>query len=93
MAQFDRMVGYKCRKVVKAKAAYTSERCDRCGYTSADNRRTLREVRGMSCGHADHADPSAAANILAFGIGATARREVFGLPIPTTREIDTGVAA
>ncbi len=87
--QLDQMLGYKCRKVIKVTAAYTSQRCYVCGHTEASNRKTQSKFKCMPCGHADHADLNAAANILASGIGAAARRGAFGLPTPMTREIDT----
>ena len=87
--QLDQMLGYKCREVIKVNPAYTSQRCYACGHTEASNRKTQSKFTCMACGHADHADLNAAANILASGIGATARRGAFGLPTPMTREIDT----
>ncbi len=86
------MLGYKCRKVIKVTAAYTSQRCSVCGHTEASNRKTRSKFKCMSCGHADHADLNAAANILASGIGASARQGAFGLPTPMTREIDTSAS-
>ncbi len=90
--QLDQMLGYKCRKVIKVTAAYTSQRCSVCGHTEASTRKTRSKFTCMSCGHADHADLNAAANILASGIGASARRGAFGLPTPMTREIDTSAS-
>ncbi len=87
--QLDQMLGYKCREVIKVNPAHTSQRCYACGHTEASNRKTQSKFTCMACGHADHADLNAAANILASGIGATARRGAFGLPTPMTREIDT----
>lgn len=63
----DQMVGYNCRKVVNVKAVFTRQRCNQGGSTSAENRTTLRGFMCMSCGHADHADLNAFANILASG--------------------------
>ena len=40
-----------------------------------------------------HEALSVAANIMVFGIGPTARRGAFGLPIPMTRETDMRAAA
>ncbi len=90
--QLDQMLSYKCRKVIKVTAAYTSQRCSVCVHTEASHRKTRSKFTCMSCGHADHADLNAAANILASGIGAAARREAFGLPTPMTREIDTSAS-
>ncbi len=90
--QLDQMLGYKCCKVIKVTAAYTSQRCSVCGHTEVSNRKTRSKFTCMSCGHADHADLNAAATILASGIGAAAQRGAFGLPTPMTREIDTGAS-
>ncbi len=87
--QLDQMLEYKCRRVIKVPAQYTSQRCNACGYTDKDNRKTQSKFKCMSCGHADHADLNAAANILASGIGASARRGAFSLETPKTREMDT----
>ncbi len=87
--QLDQMLEYKCRRVIKVPAQYTSQRCNACGYTDKDNRKTQSKFKCMSCGHADHADLNAAANILASGIGAAARRGAFSLETPKTREMDT----
>ncbi len=87
--QLDQMLEYKCRKVIKVPAPYTSQDCNICGHRDKENRKTQSKFKCMSCGHADHADLNAAANILASGIGATAQREAFGLPTSMTCEMDT----
>ena len=87
--QLDRMLSYKFLEVIKVPAVYTSQMYRECGVIDASNRKTQSEFMCISCGHADHADLNAAANILASGIGATARRDAFGLPTSVTREIDT----
>ena len=71
--QLVQMLGYKCVLVLSVVAAYTSQDCSRCGHRDAGNRASLRKFRCMSCGHAEHADINAAANILAAGVGATGR--------------------
>ncbi len=38
--QLDQMLSYKCCKVIKVTAAYTSQRCSVCGHTEASNRKT-----------------------------------------------------
>ena len=60
--------------------------------TSALSRRTRDRFQCVACGHADHADLNAAANILASGTGASARGgcRVVG---PVNREIDRRMAA
>ena len=61
--------------VVGVPAAYTSQRCSRCGYTSADNRteQSMFACQNKQCGHTDNADFNAADNILAAGLAATGR--------------------
>ena len=46
-----------------------------------------------ACGHADNADLNAARNIMASGIGASARRWAFASVTPATRETDRKLAA
>ncbi len=87
--QLDGMLQYKCREVLKVPAPYTSQDRNKCGHRDKANRLTQSKFTCVLCGHADNADLNAAANILASGIGATARRGAFGLPTPITREIDT----
>ena len=70
-----------------------SQRCNACGHVDKSNRQTQSKFECVSCGHTDHADLNASANILASGIGATARRGAFSLETPKTREIDLRVAA
>ena len=60
-------------EVVFVPAAYTSQRCSRCGYTSKLNRRDRDLFRCLFCGHEDHADLQSADNILADGLAATGR--------------------
>ncbi len=87
--RLDQMLEYKCREVIKVNPAYTSQQCNVCGYRDKENRKTQSKFKCMSCGHADHADLNAAANILASGIRASARRGAFSLETPKTREMDT----
>ncbi len=90
--QLDRMLEYKCRKVTKVPAAYTSQNYNVFGHRDKENRKTQSKFKCMACSYADHADLNAAANILASGVGATARRGTFGLPTPMIRrEMDTRV--
>ncbi len=83
--QLDQMLGYKCREVIKVRAAYTSQRCYLCGHTEAGNRTTQNKFVCVAC---DHVDLNAATYILASGIGTTALRGAFGSPTPMTREMD-----
>ncbi len=87
--QLDGMLQYKCREVLKIPAPYTSQNCNKCGRRDKANRLTQSTFKCISCGYTDNADLNAAANILASGIGATARRGAFGLPTPLICEIDT----
>lgn len=68
--------------VVKCPAFYTSQRCFRCGYTSAENRKSQAVFCCMKCGHTDNADYNAALNIRESGlslINSHAPREGFAL--------------
>ena len=82
------MLGYKADAVVEIDPAYTSQTCSTCGVVDADSRRTQASFKCTACGHAQNADLNAARNILASATGATARREAFGLPTSTTREMN-----
>ena len=44
-------------------AAYTSQQCSRCGFVSAENRKTQAEFVCQHCGFVCHADVNAAQNI------------------------------
>ena len=85
--QLVQMLGYKCVLVLSVVAAYTSQDCSRCGHRDAGNRASLRKFRCMSCGHAEHADLNAAANILASGTGATGHARGEPLGSPMTRQM------
>ena len=47
---------------------HTSHRCARCGHVAAGNRDTQAQFRCQTCSHVDHADFSAAINILRVGL-------------------------
>ncbi len=85
--QLVQMLGYKCVLVLSVVAAYTSQDCSRCGHRDAGNRASLRKFVCMSCGHAEHADLNAAANILASGTGATGRARGEPLGSLMTRQV------
>ena len=91
-SSFRRMLEYKAHRVVTVNPAFTSQTCAACGVTSAQSRRTRDRFQCVACGHADHADLNAAANILASGTGASARGgcRVAG---PVNREVDRRMAA
>ena len=68
--------------VVKCPAFYTSQRCFRCGHTSAENRKSQAVFSCMKCGHTDNADHNAALNIRESGLSLInnhAPREGFAL--------------
>ncbi len=71
--RFNRYCDYKFSKVITVDPKYTSQTCNQCGHVAKDNRKTQSRFKCMACGHADHADLNASANILASGIGATGR--------------------
>ena len=87
--RFNQYCDYKFRNVVEVDARYTSQRCSVCGHTCKDNRKTQSKFKCVACGHADHADLNASANILASGIGASGRGGAFSLETPTSRQTDT----
>jgi transposase len=61
-------------EVVKVRAAYTSQRCSRCGHVSGENRESQEVFICKNCGHKDNADINAAENIK-----EAAGHAVFGL--------------
>ena len=88
--RFNRYCGYKFGKVILVDPKYTSQRCSECGHVDKDNRKTQSKFKCMACGHTDHADINASANVLqASGIGASARGGAFPLGTPMSREMDT----
>ena len=82
----------KC-KVVEVDPACTSQTCNACGHADKASRRTQSDFTCVACGHADNADLNAARNIMASGIGASARRGAFAPATPATRETDRKLAA
>ena len=86
--QMKQCLGYKAR-VIEVDPAYTSQTCHACGHADKASRRD-RTYECVACGH--HADLNAARNILASGIGATARRGALTSVTPVTREIDATAA-
>jgi transposase len=71
-------------RVVKVRAAYTSQTCHRCGHIAAENRKSQAVFSCVACGHTANADINAARNIAA-GQAVTARG---GQPLgrPANRE-------
>ncbi|MDA8315915.1 MAG: transposase [Actinomycetota bacterium] len=58
--------------VVRVDPAYTSQTCARCGHVARESRESQAVFSCVACGHANHADLNAAANILARGISPLA---------------------
>jgi putative transposase len=71
-SQIRSMLEYKAAwygsRVVAVPAAYTSQRCGRCGHVHADNRVSQSVFLCQSCGHIENADVNAARNILRLGL-------------------------
>ena len=86
------MLAYKAASLIEVNPAYTSQTCHECGAVDGRSRRSQAEFRCVHCGRAANADINAARNILASGIGASARRGALTLVTPTTREIDRKAA-
>lgn len=85
----EQNLAYKCGTLVKIEPAYTSQTCSRCGNIDRKSRKD-RDFHCVSCGHKDHADINAAKNILASGVGATARGDC-GVSRSVNREYTKGV--
>ena len=68
----DKAEATQNRTMVAVSAAYTSQRCNRCGHTDRRNRRD-KEFQCTGCGHEDDADTNAANNILADGLAVIRR--------------------
>ena len=74
-------LAYKCA-VVEIDPAFTSQTCYVCGRVDKASRPSQAEFTCVACGHADHADLNAARNIMASGIGASARQGALALATP-----------
>ena len=75
--EFRRQLTYKAAwsgaRVIAVSPRHTSQRCARCGHTTANNRPSQAVFCCVGCGHQDHADHNAAINILAAGIAVSAQ--------------------
>jgi putative transposase len=60
------------RVVIDVDARHTSDRCEACGHTAAENRVNQAVFSCRSCGHTTHADEHAARNILRAGLARLA---------------------
>ena len=58
--------------VVKVNPAFTFQTCRACGHVARENRESQAAFSCVACGHENHADLNAAANILARGIASLA---------------------
>ncbi len=87
----EQKLEYKA-EVIKINPAYTSQACSACGHVSKENRTSQAVFKCVACGHAENADLNAARNILASGIGATARGGALPLGTPLIRERTCKVA-
>ncbi len=85
-SSLKQMLEYKAGKVIEVDPAFTSQTCHVCGTTDSRSRRSQASFHCVACGHADNADVNAAKNIMASGIGASARGGAFGIPTPVIRE-------
>jgi putative transposase len=56
------------RVVIDVDARHTSDRCEACGYTAAENRASQAVFACRACGHTANADEHAARNILRAGL-------------------------
>ena len=69
--EFKRQLAYKLAwkggELLVVNPKNTSRRCQKCGFISAENRKTQASFVCISCGHKDHADLNAAKNILTVG--------------------------
>ena len=71
-SQIRQMLAYKAEwygsRLIAVPAAYTSQRCNACGYVHKDNRRSQAAFVCLECGNAENADVNAAKNILNLGL-------------------------
>ncbi len=81
----EQKLQYKA-EVIRISPACTSQACSACGHVSKENRTSQAVFRCVACGHAENADLNAARNMLASGIGATARGGALSLDTPLIRE-------
>ncbi len=69
--EFRRQLAYKLEwlggKLIAIAPQYTSQKCNCCGFTSKENRKTQALFKCISCNFQSNADHNAALNILAAG--------------------------
>ena len=82
-AEFKRQLDYKLLwnggMLIQVNPQYTSQKCNVCGHTEKENRKTQSEFVCLSCHTQENADINAAKNILAAGHAVLACGEI-GLP-------------
>jgi putative transposase len=64
------------RVVIDVDARHTSDRCEACGHTAAENRASQAVFSCRRCGHTANADEQAARNILRAGLARLAANPV-----------------
>ena len=83
------MLDYKLKanggELIAVPPAYTSQRCNHCGFTDKGNRTSQSNFSCLACGHTAHADHNAAHNILAAGHAVWFARQ--GEPIACGGEV------
>lgn len=91
--EFGRQLEYKLAarggQLVRVNAAYTSQRCSRCGHVDAASRCSQAQFCCTRCGYTDNADVNAANNILAAGHAVWAQQQA----VPTACGEDVRRAA
>jgi len=78
-SDFFSKLDYKSKKYgktfVKIPPMYTSQKCNSCGHTAKENRKSQSQFECVSCGNIDNADFNASKNILGEGIALVRKRE------------------
>lgn len=67
---------WKGGDLVKVDPKYTSQKCNKCGHTAKENRKTQSKFKCVKCGHSENADINAAKNILEAGLSSLACRDI-----------------
>lgn len=79
---FEQALRHQARRtgstVVRAPAAFTSQRCAACGHVAPGNRESQAVFRCVACGHVAHADVNAAINVRDLAVASTAGRAGLG---------------
>ena len=67
LLNLDHQARYTGTRIICVPAAYSSQRCSKCGHTAKENRKSQAVFLCIVCGHTGNADTNAAFNILAAG--------------------------